>query len=269
MISLDLSKIQAISDKLIRLNSEAIGRVAVRSLNAVINRGFDGSRKQMLKGVNLTELYVKDHMQVDVANDPFKPVAKIIAFVPGGQGRPSVKSVNLRQYNPKLTLTPTNWRNTGEARNSDLKVFKPAVNSTLSADKHGPKTAKGALMYPNPRKPGSKLPFKPRIGNSVLNIPKGQKLKSISVEVVAGRRKMVKPRKGLAAFMQRMPNGETLVMRRKAGTKGKGKIEALYSMSVAQLFRFAKTAIVPVIMTDLESTVTEEVLEEFQRVVNL
>lgn len=261
MIELDLSKIEAIGDKLIRLDSRSINSVAVRGLNAVVNRGLDQSRRLMLAGVNLSDQYVKDRMDIEEATEN-KPIAKIIAFVPGGKGRPAIRSVNLRQYLPQSTLTPNNWRNTGVARNSGKKVFTPALEG-----------ANGKVpLYGNPRKAGGLLPFRPRTGNKMLNVPVGQKVRSISVEVVKGRRKLLKPVRGFAAFMQRMPNGELLVMRRvdKSGGKaGKGKIEALYSLSVAQLFKFAKSKVIPIILDDLEATVSDELIEEFQRVVNL
>lgn len=259
-VKVETAKIDALASKLGRLDSEALGRASTRALNLVVNRGFELGVRTMLTGVNLPESYVKDRMGVEEAKDISRPSAKIIAFRSGGK-RPGIRPVNLRQYDPKIGLTLTNWRNNGMARNS-AKQFR---------------VDKGA-MYENPRKPGTKLPFKKRVGNRVLGIPIGQKVESISVEVIKGRRKMLKPVGGFKAFMQRMPNGEVLVMRRttKNGGKGnKGKIEALYSLSVAQLFNFIAKKdnekarrYRDAIYDDLETTVTEEVIDEIRKAVN-
>jgi hypothetical protein len=276
LIQVDTSKIEALGARLAGVDSESLGKASMRALNVVVNRGFELGVRTMLTGVNLTESYVKERMTVEEATDPNKPVAKIIAFRPGGQRKSGIKPVNLRQYDPKLGLTFTNWRNTGVARNSGKKVFRP-VGEANRKQGTGPNKA-GTSYYENPRKPGSKLPFYPRVGNRVLAIPVGQKVESISVEVVRGRRKMLKPVNGFKAFMQRMPNGEVLVMRRttkNGGKDNKGKIEALYSLSVAQLFQFiAKREndkarkFKDAILADLETTVAGEIIEEIQQAVN-
>lgn len=281
LIQVDTAKIEAVAARLARVDSQSLGRASVRALNLVVNRGFNLGVRTMLTGVNLTEQYVKERMTVEEATDPNKPVAKIIAFRPGGQRKSGIKPVNLRQYDPRLGLTFTNWRNTGEARNSGRKLFVPKKNSTVTGGGGPVRNGKGSggALYENPRKPGTLLPFKPRVGNAALGIPIGQKLESISVEVIKGRRKMLKPVNGFKAFMQRMPNGEVLVMRRtnkNGGKSGKGKIEALYSLSVAQLFNFIAQKendkarkFKSDILADLEATVSEEINEELQQAVNL
>lgn len=256
LVQIDVDQIEALSKRLSRIDSETLGRVSLRAVNAVAHRGYDQSLRLMLSGVNLTESYVKERTDVEEATDPRKPVAKIIAFRPGGQRKPNTKPVNLRQYQPRLTLTNNNWSNSGVAADSGRLVFKTGAKTTF---------------YENPRKPGALLPFKKRKGNAALNIPVGQKAVSISVEVIAGQRKTLKAVNGFDAFIQRMRNGELLVMRRidkNGGSKKKGRIESLHSLSVAQLFNFAKAKVIPLIAADLEASVTAALAEELEKAVN-
>lgn len=269
----DFEELEKVVEGLASLDSKTLGAVALRVVNTVANRGFDTSRKQMLRGVSLTETYVKERMTVEEGSDVANPSAKIIAFRPGGERRPQTKPVNLRQYGARIEREFTNWRNDGTARNSGKKVFGVERGTTLRSGQAGP--VNRGVMYENPRKPGSKLPFKQRIGNQLLGLPVGTKARAISVEVRSGHRKEIKPsRAGFKAFMQRMPNGQVLVMRRvtRTGGKGnKGKIESLHSLSVAQLFKSLKTRalIIPLIMKDLEESAVEAFEEEIQKAINL
>ena len=269
ILEVNVTDLERLSESLSRVDGQSLRKASVRALNVVVNRGFDQARRVMLSGVNLNDAYVKERMTVEEAVETDEtPTARIIAFRPGGQRRPATKPVNLRQFAPQVQTTFTNWRNTGMARNSGKKVFQPAGD--------GGKT----VFYENPRKPGAKLPFKKRTGTPILGIPVGQKVEAISVEVVSGRRKFIRANSaGFKAFMQRMPNGEVLVMRRvdkNGGGKKKGKIEALYSLSVAQLFNFVAKKDGPVstklktsILEDLETTVSDEVIETIKQAVNL
>lgn len=267
IIEVNVGDIERLSKSLSRIDGQSLRKASVYALNVVVNRGFDTARRLMLSGVNLNDSYVKERMTVEEAVETDEtPVAKIVAFRPGGQRRPGTKPVNLRQFAPQVQATATNWTNTGAARNSGRQIFKPAGSGTTT-------------FYENPRKPGAKLPFKKRTGTPILNITVGQKVESISVEVVSGNRKFIQATSaGFKAFMQRMPNGEVLVMRRvdkNGGGKKKGKIEALYSLSVAQLFNFVAKKDGPIstklktgILNDLESTVSDEIVETIKRAVN-
>ncbi|MGH7461959.1 MAG: hypothetical protein ACREMA_13170, partial [Longimicrobiales bacterium] len=97
---------------------------------------------------------------------------------------------------------------------------------------------KPGVMGKNPRKAGTLLPWKLRVGNEALGIPVGMKQNGISVEVTRGGRK---PITSVQSFFIRGRSGNMLVMTRKPGTTGKkrGDLKALYGPSVYQLFRAA------------------------------
>lgn len=231
-VVVETTQVQSLAERLARLDSLSIGEASVRAVNAVATRGFDESVKRMTARVNLSETYVRDRMTLEPANDPRKPEAKIIAFRAGGR-RPALRAVNLRQYSMVQTSKPVRFTN------------------------DNPRIAKGSMGM-NPRKPGSLLPWKKRVGDPQAGIPLGQKAAGVSVEVVKGDRKLIS-----FAFQRKMKNGEILVMARLRDQRGpghgKGKIEALHSLSVWQLFRSTAPEVINLIRDDLESSVGDEV----------
>lgn len=244
-VEIDVDELVAASDKLIAFDEGHIGKEILPVLNKVAERGFDESRRRMISRVNISDDYVRQRMDLEAANDARKPEAKIIAFRAGGR-RSGIRPVNLRQYSAVVQQTETNWSNSGVARNTGKKVFEVGK------------------FYKNPRKPGGKLPFKPRVGDPQQGIPVGKKAAGVSVEVLRGQRKAID-----YAFMRRMPNGEVLVMARKKGQKsGKGKIEPLYSLSVWQLFKNAAVEVIPLVRADLQASVTPVVLAEIRKVLS-
>lgn len=231
-VQIETTSLQTVADRLLKLDARAIDQASVRAINAVAKRGFDESVKRMTSRVNLKEDYVRDRMTVEPANDPRKPEATIIAFRTGGR-RAGMRPTNLRQYGMVQISKPVRFTNAN------------------------PLIQKGALGE-NPRKPGSLLRWKKRVGDPQAGIPVGMKAAGVSVEVVRGDRKIIS-----FAFQRKMSNGEVLVMARKAGDrgsgKGKGKIEALHSLSVWQLFRSTMPEIITIVQEDLERTVIEEI----------
>ncbi len=247
VVQVDTLQVERVAESITRLSATSLDSIGLRAVNGVAQEMFVESRRRMTERVNLTDDYVRERMDVEPANDPQQPEAVIVAFRSGGR-RKGIRSVNLRQYAPIITQEPTNWRNTGQARNTGKQVFNP----------------NGKSLYANPRKPGTLLPFKLRTGQPLLNIPVGSKAKSISVEVVRGQRKTVRPVNGFKPFMQRMPNGEILVMRRtdrNGGKGGKGKMQSLSSLSVWQLFRKTAAVIVPI----AEARLAQEIGNELDR----
>jgi len=244
-------QVKEVADRVAKINSEEISRASLGAVNQVAERTFTESRRLMTQRVNLTEAYVRERMAIEAANDVKKPTATIIAFRSGGR-RKGVRPVNLRQYFP-LYEYKSSRPNPGGRR----KVFAMRDGRLATS----PLTA-------NPRAPDKKLPFILRTGNSILNIPVGQKPGKLSVSVLKGQRKVIKPDGGFDAFMQKMPKengGQILVMRRinrNGGKKGKGQIEPLYSLSVWQLFRNAAAQVIPIAEADLVRTVGEAVSKQ-------
>lgn len=260
-VVIETTELERTTERLVALDDETIGRASIRAVNEVTDRAFSESVKRMTTRVNLTQDYVRQRMDVEPANDPRNVEAKIIAFRSGGRRR-AVRPVNLRQYSPVIAQTFTNWRNTGEARNSGKRI---AINMPAP----GPRPALMPFST-NPRARQKQLPFILRTGNQMLNIPVGRKAESLSVEVLAGRRKTVKPKNGFKAFMQKMPSGEVLVMRRKdrnGGKGNKGRIQALYSLSVWQLFRKTAAEVIPLVSEDLQKTVGDALTVEIDKVI--
>lgn len=239
-IVIDTSALEILPERLLRLSDSAIAQVGLRAVNEVAKRGFELSVRRMTDRVNLTEPYVRERMDVEPANDPRKPEARIIAFRAGGR-RPATRPVNIRQYAMVQLQAPVRFTN------SD------------------PRIAKGRMGM-NPRKPGSTLPWKRRVGDPQAGIPIGMKAAGVSVEVLKGQRKPIS-----YAFQRRMPNGEILVMARKKGQrgvgKGKGKIEPITSLSVWQLFRSTIPNIYSIVADDLSKTVGDDLEQLINEVI--
>lgn len=251
-VVVETTKVQAAADRLLRLDIATIGAASVRAVNAVAKRGFDESVKRMTSRVNLTEGYVRERMDIEPANDPRKPEAVIIAFRAGGR-RKGMRATNLRQYAMVQQMVPVRFPNSF----ADKLTKGTTKGKQAYINRHSFDGRPAVGWMNNPRKPGGKLPFILRTGDQQAGIPLGQKSAGVSVEVAKGSRKTIS-----VAFQRRMPNGEILVMKRKGPGgpgSGKGKIEALYSLSVWQLFRKTSAEIIPLVTEDLERTVGEEI----------
>lgn len=238
--------VEKVGQNLGKINAELLGRASVSAVNEVAVRAFDESRRRMLSRVNLTPDYVRERMDLEPANDSPRPTATIIAFRAGGR-RKAVRPVNLRQYRPLYEVKPARQNPT------DRKTFTMRDGRVATYP-----------VTPNPRNRSKRLPFVLRTGSPALGIPVGQKPGQLSVEVLKGQRKVIKPKGRFSAFLQTMPSGETLVMRRtnvNGGKSKKGSIEALYSLSVWQLFRNAAAEVVPLVRKDLENTVGDAVTD--------
>lgn len=241
-VIIDASDVKTASGKLRLLGDLYLGD----AVNTTAQRGFEESRRVILSGVNLTDEYVRERMGVEPANDLRNPTATIVAFRVGGR-RPGLRGVNLRQYAAVVQQVPTNWSNSGVARNSGRQIFIPNE------------------IAPNPRKPGGWLPFKARIGDPQQGIPVGRKSAGVSVEVTKGSRKTID-----YAFMRRMANGQILVMAREKGDhKGKGKIHALSSLSVWQMFKSDRvmSQVIPFVTRELEREVAVVMDDKIQQVI--
>lgn len=78
-VTIDVSEIEGLADKLKGLTPEAVGALMVDAINEVTDRTYLLARKTMLGGINLTDAYVQQKMQV-VHATPAKPEASIVAF---------------------------------------------------------------------------------------------------------------------------------------------------------------------------------------------
>lgn len=250
-VVVDTLQVEAVAKRIGRIDANLLNSASVSAVNEVARRSYDEARRRMTARVNLTDDYVRERMDVEAANDSATPTATIVAFRKGGR-RPATRPVNLRQYSPIFETLPTKYPNPTGKKTFPVKPARPGEPARQGTAPWGP----------NPRAPGKRLPFVLRTGNSILGLPAGQKPGKLSVSVLKGQRKPVTSKKGFPAFLQRLPNGQILVMartNRNGGKEGKGSIEALYSLSVWQLFRRTSAEIVPFVREDLERTVGDAV----------
>ncbi|CAG2126911.1 hypothetical protein LMG31506_00234 [Cupriavidus yeoncheonensis] len=201
-VTVDTVKLEEVANSLDKLDDAALGRAAVTAVNQVAQKAFADAKAKMNTGINLPDSYLDERMALELATDPAKPTARILA-----RGR----LTTLTQYGAQQMTRPVKYPNDS---------FTPGK------------------MGKNPRKPGALLPWKLRTGNPALGIPVGMKQDGLSVEVTRGGRK---PITSVQAFFVRGRNGNLLVMTRQSGTSGKkrGDLKALYGPSVYQLFRAA------------------------------
>ncbi|MBF6987253.1 phage tail protein [Cupriavidus sp. IK-TO18] len=201
-VTVDTVRLEEIGNSLSHLDDAALGRSAVTAVNIVAQKAFADAKAKMNAGINLPDSYLDERMAIELATDPAKPRARILA-----RGR----LTTLTQYGAQQSTRPVKFS-----------------NDSISPGKLGR----------NPRKAGSLLPWKLRVGNQALGIPVGMKQDGISVEVTRGGRKSIT---SVQPFFVRGRSGNLLVMTRKPGTTGKkrGDLKALYGPSVYQLFRAA------------------------------
>lgn len=81
--SIDLGDLQAEAAKLAAFNGTALADELAPALNAVADEVYATARERMIAGINLTDAYVQDHMQVSYASAAKGLVAEITA--PGGR----------------------------------------------------------------------------------------------------------------------------------------------------------------------------------------
>lgn len=270
-VVIDVTEIESLKDRLLTVDTESIGKASLRAVNIVAERGFNESRKVMLRSVNLTDAYVKDRMEFVPANDARAPTASIIAFRPGGERKPSTRPVNLRQYAPIQMTTHNNWSNSGVATDSGRPIFAKGAGGAVhrkGGTGMGP-NSQGTKFYKNPRKQGSYLPFIPRTGTTqkgAFNMPLGQKQAGLSVEVLKGMRKTISYAFVASARAGKTNGGQGLLVfkRDKNDHHGKGKLIPIYSLSVWQMFRSSTAQVIPLIADDLQKTATDEVASAIQ-----
>lgn len=201
-VTVDTLTLREVADSLAHLDDATLGRAAMTAVNQVAEKAFADAKAKMNAGINLPDRYLDERMAFEPATDPSKPTARVVA-----RGR----LTTLTQYGAQQLTRPVRFPND---------------------------SFKAGAMGRNPRKAGSLLPWKLRVGNSALGIPVGMKQAGISVEVTRGGRK---PITSVQSFFVRGRSGNMLVMTRKPGTSGKkrGDLTALYGPSVYQLFRAA------------------------------
>jgi len=230
-------KLTDLADKLKHVNAETLGVASLRAVNAVATRAYDKGVESIVSGINLAPEYVKERMSLQEATDPNAPAARIVA---------------MRKGDRPPTLGPS---------------F--GAQPIVVPDKYPNGSFVAWRMSANPRKPGSLLPWKPRIGNAALGVPAGMKTRGFSVSVVKGKiESFYKSASGNhVSFLFRAKNGMLLSATRLVGadSHAKGAIQVLRGPAVWQMFRTNVSYAYTTIANDLEKTLSDEVNREMVR----
>lgn len=217
-VTFDFTKLPNLADRLAGITDKTIGEPLVETVNVVAADTRNAALKVMLSSINLSSAYVEEKMILAKATS--KPRATIVGL--------GATITNLERYyrNAGVQLTtPVRWPNDGT---------KPSGF--------------------NPRKPGYRLPWKPRVGAPRLGVPVGQKQAGLTLAVVKGRA-TVFPH----SFTFTAKNGAELVgSRAKGDHRGKGKIQTKVGPSVYQMFNAALT---PDFIKQVEESLSKLVLD--------
>lgn len=103
-IKITLDDLNAVTGKLAGISSERMGEVVVNTLNDAADSAYDLGRKRILRGINLTDDYVKRKMRVEHATSG-KLEAAIVA--PGSRGF----LTGLSHYGSMQEVQPVTWSN--------------------------------------------------------------------------------------------------------------------------------------------------------------
>lgn len=79
VIDLDTRAVEKLAEALAGIGPDALGEVAMLSVNEVAARAHDKSRENIVAGVNLTEAYVRPRMRVIKATSAVRPEAIVRA----------------------------------------------------------------------------------------------------------------------------------------------------------------------------------------------
>lgn len=75
-VKVDVTAVTHLADKLVRMTPERMGALLVDAVNETAVSAYELSRKAILRGINLTDSYVQEHMRVERATTN-NPVATI------------------------------------------------------------------------------------------------------------------------------------------------------------------------------------------------
>lgn len=100
-LDFDTAKLAALGIKLEGLTGADMGKAITTSLNDVVDKAYDLSRKRMITGINLTDAYLRRKMVLTQATAA-KPTASILAVGTMTQ---------LSQFQAEQEHKPVNWSN--------------------------------------------------------------------------------------------------------------------------------------------------------------
>lgn len=115
-VRLDVTRLDSLSDKLGEIDGRQLGIAAVRAVNEVTDRVYDTARKRMNAGINLTDQYLRDNMQVIHADDPARPRAVI---------RARFRATTLGRYDARQLVQPA--KRPDRAKGDSLRGIPPGL----------------------------------------------------------------------------------------------------------------------------------------------
>jgi hypothetical protein len=237
-ISVDVSEVLKASDLLGRIDKALVGTTAVKSVNKVVERTYALAEVKMLSGINLTQADFQEGMRKELASDPLKPEGAVVGL------RKSVRSMTMRRFFIELVLEANRWQNSFVAQ-------KAAQD----------------LRTGNARSKNKPFPWKLRKGDPARKIAPGNKAVCMAVEVTKGRRVyaknwvLIRGRNGLW-FPAKIHKGAD----KKWGRKGNTNFEFLYGPSIWQLFKAQIPGMRDQVRADLVKTLSDDVRDEFLKV---
>ncbi len=198
-LDFDTEKLAALGIKLESLTGADMGKAITTSLNEVVDKAYDLSRKRMISGINLTDSYLRRKMVLTPATAA-KPVASLLAE----GSRKGFSQTNLAQFRSLQKDQEVRWKN--------AEILK----------KH---------------KKFSKWPgWTERKGNPAIGISPDRKAKGMSAAVKDGQKPFAHAfalvKKGTAV---RDGDGNPIMITRK---KGSDKTRGLLGPAVYQLFAY-------------------------------
>lgn len=100
-LTVDVSQIQALGDKIGLLTGEELGAANVKALNETLDSAYALSRTRMREGINLTDAYLRRKFTMERAT---AQVPKAVLTATGTQ-------TLLSEYSPAQQVKPVNWSN--------------------------------------------------------------------------------------------------------------------------------------------------------------
>lgn len=223
-VKIDVLELEGAASRLERLDAAAINRAATRAVRSVSEVAFVDAKKRVNKTLNLSDAWVDQRMKLQAVTQNGNRASATISAV-------RARETSLRNFDPVQMVTPVRFTNADIAS----RIGTPGMN---------------------PRKPGTRLLWKERIGDTSRGIAVDQKANGINVQVTRGA-----PKRIASAFSLRLRgSGINGIVRRDAA----GRIKVLYGPAVYQSFRNALPVLNDEVETNLRSRVIVELDKELE-----
>jgi hypothetical protein len=104
-VGIDVREIEALASRIGEIDPEALGQAGLRAVNQVTDRVYALSRQRMNAGINLSDAYLDEAMEVRHATDPLRPRATIAA---------RFRATTLARYDARQLVQPNKKPQSGK-----------------------------------------------------------------------------------------------------------------------------------------------------------